>query len=95
MSAYAKYWPSGEMAPLETGFSLELNVSCRCFTSGKPDTGDGRVQKRTLVMSKVKTPAIATRQSFANRLLTPPISFLWRIASASDFKSAPISDADW
>src|SRR5262249_22768710 len=35
LSAYARYFPSGEIAPLVTGFSKELTVSCFNLTSGR------------------------------------------------------------
>ena len=44
MSVYARYLPSGEIAPLVTRLSVELLVSCRSFRSGT----DLRSSRRTL-----------------------------------------------
>src|SRR6516164_10157137 len=38
-SKYARYFPSGEMAPFLTAFSAELKVSCRSLISCGADEG--------------------------------------------------------
>src|SRR5208282_1700917 len=58
-SVYARYFPSGEMPPLDTGFSLGLKVSCRSFRSGTIDGGRFVYQKTAATRTKASTTTVA------------------------------------
>src|SRR5262252_9541858 len=62
-SAYARYFPFGEIAPLVTRFSKELTVSCRGLRSGSEGADDGSRltnQKLVLVARKIRIAPAAT-----------------------------------
>src|SRR6266478_7449849 len=104
LSAYARYFPSGEIADAETAFSLEFVVRRCCVGADRGDFA-GAVRKRN---HPAATPAttIAASAAIANSLFlggvatfcavaTCVVNFPDSVSRLSRLRSARNSAADW
>src|SRR5713226_353589 len=61
LSGYARYFPSGEMLPPSTQFSLELLVSCRYLISGRAAEDCGwRLANHKAALTTIPTATMPT-----------------------------------
>src|SRR5579859_456455 len=87
VSLNARYFPSGEIAPPCTGFSGELKVSCRSFSSGRAARGRFLIHTTVETTRMAKIPAAAPNQR--------SVCGFGRRSCLKLSKSARNSAADW